>query len=284
MKNNIINLARQLLLTVFTLTAIVACDKIEAPYKKTGSVIPETPTKKVLLEDYTGHNCVNCPAAAKLALSLQQLYGERMIMMTVHSGFFARPASAPFNTDYRTPAGEAWDQFFAISNVGNPNGMINRKSTAGNYVVGPGNWGTRIAEIIDDEAVVKLDLNTTYNSATRKLDINLSASFVAALAGEFKLIVCILEDSLISAQKNNDASVGTTPTILNYVHRHVLRENVNGIWGESLVADPQPLTPYTKSYSLNLNPLYNQKNSSVLAFLYDSSTYEIIQVEEKKLQ
>lgn len=284
MKKIIFNKAKHLLLISLLLTALFSCDKIEAPYKKSGTVVPDTPTKKVLLEDFTGHNCVNCPAAAKIALALQQLYNERMIMMTVHSGFFARPASAPFTTDYRTPAGEAWDQFFGISNVGNPNGMINRKSTAGNFIVGPGNWGTRVAEVIDDDAVVKLDINTNYNTTNRKLDINLSASFVSAINGEYKLLVCILEDSLISAQKNNDASVGATPVILNYVHRHVLRENVNGIWGESLISQPQPLLPYTKSYSINLNPLYKQQHCSVLAFLYDAQTYEIIQVEEKKLQ
>ncbi len=265
---------------------LTSCDKIEPPYKQGNQQTnPETITRKVLLEDYTGHTCVNCPLAAKSAIALQESYGGKMIMLAIHAGFFAWPQGAPFNNDYRTAAGEAWDQFFAISAEGNPNGMVNRKKTGGNYVVPPGQWGTQVAAIIEDPAVLKLEIETSFNEGSRKLDIILKSTLLSAADGNYKIIACIVEDSIVSAQRNNESTVGPTPTIPDYVHRHMLRENVNGIWGEDFITAGQAsASANTKNYSLTLNGNYDANNVSVVSFVYNASTYEIIQVEEKKLK
>lgn len=264
---------------------ITSCDKIEPPFRENqGGGNTETETRKVLLEDYTGHTCVNCPAAAKAALELQNAYSGKMIIMAIHSGFFARPSAAPFNNDYRTPEGDAWDQFFAVSAVGNPNGLVNRINENGNYVVTPGNWSSSIAAIIEDLADLKISVETTYNADNRNLAINVNGSFLNSLQGDYKLITCIVEDSIISAQKNNDPAAGETPVIAEYVHRHMLREVVNSIWGEEVVSNPTASSTFDKNYTLMLDPKYKQQHVSVIAFVYDASSFEIIQVEEHHIQ
>lgn len=264
---------------------ITSCDKIEPPFREDqGGGNTETVTRKVLLEDYTGHTCVNCPAAAKAALELQNAYDGKMIMMAIHSGFFARPSAAPFNNDYRTPEGDAWDQFFAVSAVGNPNGLVNRINENGNYVVTPGNWSSSIAAIIEDLADLRITLETTYNAENRNLAINVNGSFLNNLQGDYKLITCIVEDSIISAQKNNDPAAGETPVITEYVHRHMLREVVNSIWGEDVVSNPTASSTFDKNYTITLDPKYKQQHVSVIAFVYDAASFEIIQVEEHHIQ
>jgi thiol-disulfide isomerase/thioredoxin len=43
-------------------------------------------TRRVLLEDFTGHTCNNCPAAAVIAEGLQTFYGEdQLILVGVHA-------------------------------------------------------------------------------------------------------------------------------------------------------------------------------------------------------
>ena len=62
-----------------------ACDKIESPYVVPGAddtaqcPAPEFPAvtshiKRALLEDYTGHNCPNCPRAGVIARDLKAQY------------------------------------------------------------------------------------------------------------------------------------------------------------------------------------------------------------------
>ena len=140
-----------------------SCDKIEPPYKESAVDQGGTATKKVLLEDYTGHLCPNCPTASKKAIDLQQLYEGKLIIMSVHAGYFATPLGSPFNADFRSEAGNTWDTFFGISAAGNPNGMINRQNTGGNYIIGDGLWPTTISEIINSDAVATIKISTTYS-------------------------------------------------------------------------------------------------------------------------
>jgi len=49
------------------LTILYSCDVIEGDYMTVGTNNPDDTTsfvKKVLIEDFTGHRCPNCPSAA----------------------------------------------------------------------------------------------------------------------------------------------------------------------------------------------------------------------------
>jgi len=100
------------------------------------TVVDSVVTKKVLVEDYTGHLCGNCPdAGVYLNETLKPLYNHSLVVISVHAGFFAgfNPGCAAcgigepggsFRTDFNTTAGTAWNTFFGIT--GNPKGMIDR--------------------------------------------------------------------------------------------------------------------------------------------------------------
>jgi hypothetical protein len=111
-----------------------ACEKITPPYKESKGGGNDTTgvLKNVLLEDYTGHTCVNCPTAAVIAHDLKNLYGDRLIVMAVHAGYFADPHPGIFENDYRTQAGNEWNTFFGFQNY--PSGLIDRVPNApGDY-------------------------------------------------------------------------------------------------------------------------------------------------------
>ena len=92
----------------FFMVGMVACDIIEEPYFKENNGGGETPEPKVqkyvLLEDYTGVKCVNCPAAGEFALQLQEQYHHKVIVLGVHAGSLA--FYPPFNLT--TTEGDAW--------------------------------------------------------------------------------------------------------------------------------------------------------------------------------
>jgi len=272
------------ILMVFVALGMFSCDKIEPPYKQSGGEVGDGTTRKVLLEDYTGHTCVNCPSAAKVALELKEIYGENIILMGVHAGFFAMPQVSPFLMDLRTEAGETWDTFFGISLAGNPKGMINRTSTGGIYYYNKGEWSSKVASIIEDKARAKLAIDVAYNNTSRKLELKVTAEFLKTLSGAAKLQVLILEDSIVGAQRNNDVNIGP-PVIEDYVHRHVLRGDINGSWGEQIGSNSGETvgSVIEKTYSYDVNPEWVDKHCSIIAYLYYAAGYEIIQVEEAHL-
>lgn len=277
-----------------------SCDYVANPSEAIsggGSTDSSTHERRVLVEDYTGHKCPNCPQAAIAATQLKNTYGEKVVVVSVHAGFFAvptTPAGAPsgsYLNDYRTTAGTAYDSptYFGISNVGNPNGMINRKDytpSTTTHVKAYGTWPTEVAALMALPPVADLKITNTYNASTRSLSINTSSEFISdtLTTGSYKLIVMITQDSIIDWQV--DGSVNN-PT---YVHQHMLRDNVNGTWGDVLTTGTvTPHASITKNYTYTLPATYNgtacdEKHCYVVAFIYNTANYEVLQAAEEKVE
>ena len=192
--------------------------------------------RKVLLEDYTGHKCPNCPSAAATAASIAAANGDDVIVIGVHAGFFANPMASgtQFLRDFRTTAGTAYDGFFGISAIGNPNGMINRKDYTSSTVVhvkNPGTWSTEVAAELTKPATAGVEIENTYNSSTRVLNCSVNSMFFydTLTGGPYKLVVMMIQNSIISDQQDGSTYVPS------YIHEHVLRANINGTWGDNLL-------------------------------------------------
>ena len=84
----------------------LGCDKIDInnthkPFEPMGG------SKTVLIKDFTGARCVNCPEAAEYAHELQHRLGEdRIFIMSVHAGFLAQPLGQFPN--FLTDEGTEW--------------------------------------------------------------------------------------------------------------------------------------------------------------------------------
>ena len=283
---------------IFFFTFFSCCDEIDMPYQTKGKIdsTGSNVVRKVLLEDYTGHTCGNCPRAAESAESLRQIYGDKLVIMGVHVGFFAepcpphpRPAGSPtgsFAADYRTTTGDAYNSFFAVDGPGLPQGMVNRIGyPTTSHIKSYSDWGSVISGIINTAPDADIEITNTYNSGTRTLNTSVKTTFLNSLSGSYKLAVLITQDSIIDWQL--DYSL-IPDYIQNYVHRHVLRGAINSEWGDSLNTSNGSISvgdSISKSYTnYVVNPLWDDSKCSVVAFIYDSSTYEVIQAEEKKIK
>lgn len=271
------------LLSILTIASMLfySCEKIDPPYKQEGGGgNGEEAVKKVLLEDYTGHDCVNCPTAAVVAEDLKEVYGEQLVVIAVHAGFFARP-KPDLPEDFRTEAGEAWDQYFGISAAGNPNGLVDRFEKApGDYIFNYGEWGTAIAVALEEDAEAKITIENSFSGD--KLNSTVTSEFLSALNGTYNIFFCITQDSLIGPQKNNDANVGETPVIVDYVFMHVLRYT-NAVWGDNLTDNVEVGKEYESTFSVDFEADWIPKNCHVVAFICNAETKTIIQVEEAKV-
>lgn len=281
---------------------VVACDKMEAPYVNIPQVVdtaacpvPEFPeltthTKTILLEDYTGHTCPNCPTAGKIARDLKEQYPGQLVVMAVHAGWFARTypeAGVPqiFDYDFRTPAGTEWDAFFGNGNAGNPNGLVNRLTVNGKYVLRPNEWAGVISTKLAEAPKADLQLIVDYDPTDRKICVHTKSWFLSAIEADLKLEVVVIEDSIIATQKNNDAAIGPVGDIEDFVHMHVLRAALNGTWGTTIAfgGHDNPATVVTTTQS-TLPETCVQQNCHIVAFIFNSTTREVLQAAEVKLQ
>jgi len=275
------------ILRIISILAIVsflfsACEKIDPPYKEDGGGNGGDTThvvQKVLIEDYTGHNCVNCPGAAVVAEQIKDLYGERVVVIAVHAGAFAMPTN-DLPQDFRIEAGNEWNTYFNFNSAGYPNGMVNRTENApGDYIISPTAWGTTTAGEMNKDATIKMTVHSDFNQNT--LNSQVSVEFLFPMDGKYNLLFCITQDSLVGPQKNNDSNIGDTPLIENYVFNHVLRYT-NGVWGEQ-ISDKESFSigdKFDLNYTVNFETGWVPKHCHVVAFVFDQESKTIVQVEE----
>ncbi|MBE0646460.1 MAG: Omp28-related outer membrane protein [Bacteroidales bacterium] len=262
---------------------VVSCDKLDQPYSSEKVIVLDTNKRKVLLEDYTGMKCVNCPAATADAEALVDLYKGQVILMTVHAGYFSEPdASGHYSTDYRVTEGVSWFNDFLL--ISNPMGMVNRAPYNGKPAIGSGSWAEAVASVAQENEVASIRITTEYTPLSRHhINTTIETTFHSELPGAYNLTVCILEDSIVGWQKNNDPNVGTVPDIENYVFNDMLRAVLNGTYGEQVTNAVDTTLTYSNTYVYTINDSWNPDHLSLVAFVFNSETKEIIQVEKQHL-
>jgi hypothetical protein len=261
-----------------------SCDKIKAPYAlaKHGNIVDTVldldtvaPVKRVLLEDYTGHTCQNCPAAAAIAHNQEATYKGKLIVLAVHAGYYAMPGTGEFAADFRTTAGEQWNTDFQISAY--PSGMIDRKEFNGKQVLGSSEWVSDIASIINQSPALNMVMVNTYDSISGNVKTLVYSKFNQSLPGSYNITVCVMEDDIISAQDSSNT------IIHNYNFKDVLRGTVNGTYGEILTNSVDPSLIYLGKFSIAINTAWVAENCWILAFVSKSDTKEILQAIKQRV-
>jgi len=270
-------------IAIVSLFLVSSCDKTEAPYKNPIVVPPGE--RKVLVEDFTGHKCGNCPRASRDLYKLKEDYGDRLIIMAVHAGNFATPfpPSAPYYTyDFRNTVSTTLDTDFGISLAGNPNGMVNRRLVNGSYILSATKWDDEVVNVLssNEPVPVKITVSPSFNETTRQLTAGVNLEFSTTLTAPHKLCVFMVEDSIVNWQKDYDVTPNDIP---DYVHREVLRGSMNGTYGEA-IENTAVNDIVNKSYTTTINPEWDAKHMALIVFLYNVTTKEIVQVEQKHIK
>ncbi|MES2837489.1 MAG: Omp28 family outer membrane lipoprotein [Bacteroidota bacterium] len=271
-----------------------SCDKIEGPFtelqpRDTTAVVDTTDSvtyiRKVLVEDYTGHTCGNCPEAAISLDSILSRNKDKVVGMAIHAGFFAEiKTTGLFTYDFRNADGDAIDAFFSNTSKGSPNGMVNRVDFATlKHTKLHTEWSSIVATELAKPAVANIKLKVEYNSSTKNVSIVSTSKFLTDLDGAYKISLFITEDSIVKAQK--DYTKPSPSNVANYTHKHVMRKGINGTWGDEIAnGTAKKNVEVVKNYSIVLNDSWNEKKCHVVAFIYNSATYEVIQAEEAHVE
>lgn len=270
------------LLACMLLVGLSSCDVITDPVEK--PIVPpdttDTVVQNVLLEDYTGHQCGNCPAAADRAEEIQTLYGKkRVIVIAVHSGHFAR-TNAEYPTDWRCPESEELNTAFGNSRAGNPNGLVNRRERNGKFILSVQDWASATAQELERTPTLGMKATTQWDAATKTVTATVNLHFLEAGDEDYYLVGYIVENGLVGDQLD----YRVTPShVKDFRFEHVLRASMNGTWGEKLsataVAKGTKLTKQLQ-YTFPAAKDWKPENCELVLYVhrYGGATKEIIQV------
>lgn len=252
--------------------ALGACNEIDEADRLL-DYTPPAGDRNVLLEEFTGQDCPNCPEGAREAHRLQETYSG-LVVVGIHAGVFA--GRSAFVTD---AGNEYWEHFYSDGNQrGYPAAMINRD---GNVSTGyQQQWASWVASAVQLPTYYELSLAAVYDEATRSLTVaSLLGKSTIQTDESVKLLLLLTENGIVSFQNSNGQ------LIEDYVHDHVLRGAIGdqddepNYWGVDVeVGYPEATEVVSQPYVLD--EAWVAENMNVVGILYDAATYEVLQVEE----
>jgi hypothetical protein len=279
-------------LSIFTLS----CNKIDTTKEVFNLISPvevtpcdhaytQTVVRKIYIEEFTGHRCIFCPVAAR---ELQAIIDEdpAIIATAIHCGELAIPGSPPyFNNNYKTPMGECLYEDFNIKGL--PKAIINRMEISPNkWEIGKDEWRNVIKTIDRNDIRAGIELQCTVNNAKKEVEAYVAVSIIKELPNPVQLCLILQQDSIVSGQVDGDQY------ILDYTHNHVFRSGFNGTYGTKLTPNGmvEVQSKYATTFKISCQNFfpYGQipveiNHCSVVAYLIDTKTKEIIQVESVHL-
>lgn len=155
-------------------------------------------TKKVLLEDFTGTWCPQCPPAAA-AISSAVSQGDNIFGVGYH-----------YNDPMQISETIFWTSHYNVT--GFPTVYVNGPDTRWNYPD-----MTQVNIELAEEATVGLAVEA--NLVGGKLDLEVSIGFKSTPNEEVKLMIYLIEGSSTSTSAQSGSSAG-----INYIHNDILRE------------------------------------------------------------
>jgi hypothetical protein len=246
-------------------TLLASCDKTSEDNRVT-PVNDIKVARSVLLEEYAGQYCSNCPRAANYVANIKKGLGKNLVVVTIHVTGLA-------TADFRTTAGTSYfNVFYPAYTQYLPAGTIDRSPINGDIIsLDDSYWGDYVLKRAQRTDIPKIDLalHSLYSAADSSLTVHSSIKDLPE-SRQTSLQLWLTEDNIIAFQYS------LTENIPDYEHNHVLRDAVNGVWGE--VIDRQT-TEYQATYSLK-GKKWKPSKLNIVGFVYDANTYEVLTVKE----
>ncbi len=205
----------------------------------------------VLLEDFTGQRCVNCPLGTEKIEQLMEAYPDSIVVVGIHGGPLGFKGNSA-NMGLATDLGDTYYNYWNLEYQ--PVGLIDRHGAV-NYT----DWTTSVIEELQKPSMLTMKAHAELT--TDGIDITVSTTGIDGTVNG-KLQVWLTEDGITALQLMPDGTANR-----DYVHNHVLRTAVNGMWGEDLTVSAGE----TKTVSMTqaVDAQWNKANLSIVAFVYN---------------
>lgn len=273
---------KKITLFAFILFAFAACQEVSSdidppsvnnnpPVDTTGEVL-----RHVLIEEFTGVQCVNCPQGSQLIENLINTHGGRLISISIHAGAFADPFSGSAY-DLSTDTGEQLDALIGPVE-GYPSAAINRNAfgTGGRIHFSP-TWAGFVEDELAIPPQVDVQIANSFNENNGELTASITVNFLETLTGDLSLSVMITENDIVDLQDD------TSGLIEDYKHKHVFRTMLTNVAGNP-IATQATGTNLQESFTFNIPAEWNADKCKVVAFVHRTAPdLEVLQVSEKGL-
>lgn len=284
---------KKLILAVSACLSLLSC-KEKGPFIDFGArqfidtsytTTVETPEPhRVLVEEFTGASCPNCPAARQKLADLSNANPGRVLVVAIHP--FGLPQGAPVHNvgkyDFRTQKGTDLLTTIYPDVVGIPVAGIDRVPVNGKLQLLSNVWPSAINTRLLFNPPVNLTLTSTFTESTRTASIKLRIAYTQPVDFGHSVTMAIIEDDLVDAQEKPDS-------IVTYTFKHVFRDFVTPVSGQNIQAEVATKPAgyvYEATFKYPVSDAWKPENCHVVAYVHrnDPTNREILQAVETDLK
>ena len=244
--------------------------------------------RTVVIEEFTGVHCPNCPLGHKIIKAIEDQYPGRVATIGIQPYNFkqANPIEKTKHDNRTQPGTDLINGIYgSLSTM--PSGGVDRITMDNSLYIDKDKWPQLVADRISVLTPANIKLTCVYN-ANKKVVITVHVAYTAKVDKQQRLNLAIVEDKIIDAQDNG------LIVEENYEHQHVLRDILTAPTGTAILSDKPTKEPgqvYERTFIYDLakadpSNLWNPDNCKIVAYVSndEGADKEIIQAAEADLK
>ena len=244
-----------LTIPLLTLAALSGCTDVDEDKRFDGPLAFEA-QKNVLVEDFTGQNCNNCPNASDALHDMQQVYGaDRLIAVSIHGGSLSFSQDMTAIKGLATPQGNDYVSHWGVEAF--PMGLVDRQGGLQDYE----KWNAAALSRFKLAPKVSLTAKEAkYDAQTATISVKVAVEGNESVSGE--LNVWLTESGVTAIQRLPSGNYD-----LNYTHNHVFRAALTAPYGESLSVQSGETAEREYTYTVTRQDWDTSRLSAVVFFV-----------------
>lgn len=226
--------------------------------------------KNVLISEFSGIRCTNCPEGAQVIHDILETYPENVIAVSMHPR--GETLTNPIQ-GFNITSKEAAIYYAYYGKPALPSACFDGGEASGNRLI----WTSMVEEQMKNEAPGEIYLRTSFDESSRELTVTYSADFNKEVNEPVNMILWIIEDGITGPQLS-----GST-TLTDYVHNHILRAAIGEAWGEELADSYAIDDTVSSTVTYTMPEEWVAANSKVVAVLINRGNKSVLQASQVNL-
>lgn len=232
------------------------------------STVPQN--KKVILEEFTGTGCPNCPDGHVVAAGILAANPGNVFVVAYHPDNSSYTSTDPMKRSF--PSAFYSVPFISPSNRFMPSAIVNRRVFGTERILPRTQWAEKVNILKAESSPLNVGVASTYNTTNNLLTVDIEIFFTDNVTSNLTLYAVLLESNIIASQSGGSA---------NYVHKHAFREAFPtpnpAQWGEPIVGNTTQGSLISVTYTFdNSTTSYDMNNCEVVVFVRNAANEEII--------
>lgn len=201
----------------------------------------EPQQRNVLLEEYTGILCPNCPDGHRVANSLVATYPDRIWAVNIHAGIYA-----DYSVNLKTTDGDAMYSALTVNKY--PSAFVNRTT---DVCLSRTEWGNHVTTQLEEDAECNVAGEAYIDLENRTATINVEVYYTEDSESSTNYLnLIMLQDEIIAYQQGQGSNSSQMVNGL-YRHMHVFRDAVTPTWGEEITTTTKS-SLFAKTYEYTI--------------------------------